>query len=402
FKIKRFDDVLSKTNTVTVGYTLKGVTTFVDNSIKPDSTYIYFISAENEHGRTFSEEIQVTITTHAPAEPSNVSTDTSNCYQVEIRWNDNADNEAKYLVIRKKNGIENDSVVTTVNANVNNYVDNTIMPAVAYSYKIGVANHIDTIYTNWKEAINTSCASAPKQPGNLKAESVFCILDSITRMEFTWIDSSFNETQFELQIQMDGDNWESHHIGRDTTSFVLTLDYDTNYTARLRALNSIDTSSWTTVLDFETSCECNRGTYGNFGELWQVGDTIQAEYFDYCQSGLYGQNITYYEPTPESWAGDNTIRPNDKIDLFRNPTAAGDTIIRIGATGQGEYVEYSIQIKQKDTLFIVSRVANKGDNDVTINYYLDEELVTTLTYAGRTNWKDYHIEFSDFFAPEPG
>lgn len=397
--VKRFTNSRT-TDTVEVATLAPDAQTYVDETVYPDSTYIYFISAENEFGRTFSEEIEVTISTTVPAAATNITTDTSSCYEIAVSWDDNADNENNYILIRKEIGVDDDSVQVLLDANTNAYNDFSVSAGTAYKYQIAGLNHIGTSYSVWKEASNAACIGAPAVPDSLEGIANLCRMT-----DFSWNDTSINETGFELRVGIKDGDWESYYLGRNIESFSAKLDFDTVYKASIRSYNAADTSDWSDTITVNIpECDCQRSTYGNNGEPWEIGDYVQVENFDQCLN-RQGQFITYYESENEK-KGDLSIRPNELIALFVTVTATeGDEIIRSGGVGSGEYYEYTFNVENSGTYEIEFRLASKDLSVMRrIEVYSGEEFVTSLDYESTSdvNWKFYKKFLTDDFELQAG
>ena len=396
FAIRRFDDISNKNDTTTLAYVGQNNTTYADNSIAVNTPYIYFIEAINKFGKTTSDEIEVTVTDYTPAAATHIKTDTSSCYKIALSWTDNADNEGLYLVVRKELG-QPDSTLFTLAANETSFTDSTYQIGKAYQYNIVASNHIGNTMSAWKEAVNSECIAIPVTPDHVVIDPDYCKMTKIS-----WSDKAINEEKTELQFKVDGGEWNSYFVYSPDTTYKIRLLDDTTYSLRIRAVNTANASAWSPVANFETfACDCQRSTYGNGGKPWETGEQIEAEFFDYCTSGQSGQEITYYEPTPDVRAGDLTIRPNEVVDLFYTTVDGQGTWGRTGAVEEGEYWEYSVNISDADSFYIKARVSSIFD-DRLMNIYVDDKLTTTITYQSRPTWKEYHEVVSEVFKIDAG
>lgn len=121
--------------------------------------------------------------------PTNLSSTFENS-SVKLNWNDNSDNETKFIIKRKDGLYSGYSNLVELNANEVQYSDNSIVDGVKYSYIVVAAkNNSESDVSNL--AIYTTLLPAPS---NL---SGFINVDN--KVELTWDDNSNNEMGFIIE-----------------------------------------------------------------------------------------------------------------------------------------------------------------------------------------------------------
>jgi hypothetical protein len=396
FKVLRIESPFDSNDTTQVATVDKDSTSYIDKSVTVNQPYKYIIAAVNDFGVTYSDAKEIIITDYAPAAASDITFDTSSCYQIGIQWKDNADNENSYRLIRKQLNNPEDSVVVSLKSGTESYMDKSIQTGSMYQYNLVAVNHVGKTSSGWIDVPDSECTAAPLTPTNLTASLIMC-----RKATIQWNNQAINADSTELQIKIMNGDWVAHTLYRDKSDYQVILVEDTIYNIRARAINSFKQSQWSEEITLSTeSCDCDRSTYGNDGKLWEVNQIIEAEYFDWCMNGVSGQGITYFEPNPEHLVGDRTIRPDELINLFVT-TVDGVSWIRTGAVEEGEYWEYSVRIEEADSFYVVARVASIFD-DRLINIYVDDNHVTTLSYQSKPSWRDYHEVTSENFWLDQG
>lgn len=86
---------------------------------------------------------------NAPAAPDGLKLTTQSVSQINLTWNDNADNELNYYVQRSLTDVEGDFVtIDTLEMNSTSYSDTGLVENTEYYYRIGAVNLIDTVFSN--------------------------------------------------------------------------------------------------------------------------------------------------------------------------------------------------------------------------------------------------------------
>jgi len=131
--------------------------------LAPDTTYYYVVTAETDAGESnYSEEASATTEggpvepPAPPAAPSDLSATAVSSSQIDLTWQDNANNEKGFKIERGPVQID------TVGANVTSYSDTGLDPLTTYTYRVRAYNDADdSAYSN--EASATT-EPAPEKP----------------------------------------------------------------------------------------------------------------------------------------------------------------------------------------------------------------------------------------------
>lgn len=140
FKIERASDVNFTQNLATfqVG---ANVTTFQDtNGLNTGNTYFYRVRASSSNGDSnASNTVSVGIPS-LPVTPSNSRTTLVTTTRIDFAWNDNANNEDKYEILRRIGSGGTYDLIATLPANSTTYSDAGLTPGTLYNYHIRAVN----------------------------------------------------------------------------------------------------------------------------------------------------------------------------------------------------------------------------------------------------------------------
>jgi hypothetical protein len=138
-----------------------------------------------------------------PVNPSNFR-DSIDVNKIVLRWNDNANNEAAYILVRYT-GSYNPNIHTAFRlpANTNSYADNTVQPGVSYTYRLQAIDVYEDVPARYfftagryveTSAIITPILAAPSdlRGGAIDAHSIL----------FSYTDNSSNEDGFEVHYSV--------------------------------------------------------------------------------------------------------------------------------------------------------------------------------------------------------
>jgi len=137
-----------------------GASEYFDTGLAPDTTYYYVVTAETDAGESnYSEEASATTEggpVEPPAAPSGLSATAVSSSQIDLIWQDNADNEKGFKIERGSVQID------TVGANVTSYSDSGLDPLTTYTYRVRAYNDADdSAYSNEDSA---TTEPAPEKP----------------------------------------------------------------------------------------------------------------------------------------------------------------------------------------------------------------------------------------------
>ncbi len=168
----------------------------------------------------------------------------------------------------------------------------------------------------------TSAAGIPNPPCDFKVE----VLTS-NRVELTWTDNSSDETQFEFNRFLEGDQWRgSGSEGTDATSRILSgLTADTTYLFRIRAKNGNGNSDWVetpSFIDLKANLEITSSAGPN-GSISPNGRTPVAS----------GQDQTYTITADAGYQIEKLLVDGEEVDTTSsytfNSISEGHTISAI-------------------------------------------------------------------------
>lgn len=206
--------------------------TYTDTDLVEGTMYSYKVRSKNSAGASnFSSVASATTFTPPPTAPSDLIATTVSSKRVDLIWSDNSSNENGFKVERSNGG----GYVLIADIKSNKFSDSTLSAVATYTYRVASYNAGgSSTYSN--EASATTLDSAPLSPTNLVATAL-----SSSRIKLSWVDASSNETGFEIERN---DSLVAI-VPTNNTSFIDTaLSASTNYSYRIRSVNSIGYSSY--------------------------------------------------------------------------------------------------------------------------------------------------------------
>jgi hypothetical protein len=132
-----------------------------------------------------------------PAAPTWLRTVTASESQINLQWDDNANNESGFKIERKEGCCGPWTPVATVGANVKTYQSTGLTCATTYAYRVWAYNSAgDSVKTNEASAATSSCSlpSVPSCPSWLRVTTA-----SASQLNLLWIDNSNNESGFKVE-----------------------------------------------------------------------------------------------------------------------------------------------------------------------------------------------------------
>ena len=144
-------DSLTNSEYSQIGYVGANSNGAYDTELSPATTYSYKVTAWNNSGESdFSNE--ATITTPAeqtiPNAPSNLAATVMGCYQIDLNWQDNSDNEDGFKVFRLSGASTTYSEVADLPANSTFYSNLGLYADWVYSYYIQAYNSAGSSTSN--------------------------------------------------------------------------------------------------------------------------------------------------------------------------------------------------------------------------------------------------------------
>jgi len=127
------------------GLIASGITglNYTDTTASNGTTYYFVVSASNGGGESAnSSQVSATPTAPAavPAAPSNLRAVAASRTQINLSWNDNANNETSYLIERSTSSGKGYVQIATVGANVASYSNTGLRANKLYYYRVRASN----------------------------------------------------------------------------------------------------------------------------------------------------------------------------------------------------------------------------------------------------------------------
>jgi subtilisin family serine protease len=235
------------------------IASFNNAGLQPQTTYTYRVRAFNSAGTSgFSNYVATTTAAAPPAAPSNLTSSAVAYNQISLSWSDNSSNESGFQIERCTGAIGNCSsfaLVGQVAPDIAGFIDLGAQPQTTYTYRVRAFNAAGT--SNYSNAVDATTPAAPPMPpaapSNLSSSAI-----SYSQINLSWSDNSNNEDGFHLERCIGAMASCSNFVqigqpGANVISFIDSgLQAQTMYTYRIRAFNSIGTSSYSNHVEAMT------------------------------------------------------------------------------------------------------------------------------------------------------
>lgn len=173
------------------------VTNYQNFGLKPNTTYYYkvqAISGDGASGFTNTASAKTYLAAQPPSAPSKLTAEGVSTAQINLTWQDNANNETGFVIERATTNDGPFSFVGAVGANVTSFESTGLSANTRYHYKVRAINNDGTSdYSNTASGTTLQIPVAPTAPTQLAAVGV-----STTQINLTWQDNSSSETNFEI------------------------------------------------------------------------------------------------------------------------------------------------------------------------------------------------------------
>lgn len=249
FEIFRSTDNSNFTKIADVG---ANTTSYQNTGLNASTRYFYYVGSQRggTPSRTKSNTADATTFTGVPSSPSSLSAVAFGSTQINLNWNDNANNETGFEVERSTDGV-NFGKIADLGANTTSYLNTGLNASTRYWYRVRAKNGGgNSGYSNVADATTQAPpVTIPRLPSGLAATAT-----SSTQINLSWTDNAVDEAGFELERSTDGVTFgKIQDIAANTTTFSNTgLNASTRYYYRIRAVNSAGPSPYSNVADATT------------------------------------------------------------------------------------------------------------------------------------------------------
>lgn len=184
-----------------------------------------------------------------PVAPSNLMLSVISQTQIDLSWQDNANNEIGFKIERSTGDQSNFTQIATVGADVTTYQDKVLSANTVYFYRVRAYNGDgNTVFSS--QATTTTLPNPPLAPSGLTGTAI-----SSSQINLSWQDNATNETEF--QLERSKSNKQNFNqvatIAKNTTTYHdQNLEAATTYYYRIRAVNTGGNSTYSNELPTQT------------------------------------------------------------------------------------------------------------------------------------------------------
>ena len=175
--------------------TQPNTTSYTDNGLQSNTTYLYRIVAEAQVAGQNSEPsdtVRIQTLPNSPTAPSSLNALALSQSEIQLEWRDNSINESGFEVYRRKvnDAASTFALITTLSSNTEFYIDQGLESKTAYAY-ILLATGTEGNSPPTDTATAATLSNAPTSPSDLLVETI-----SGTELAINWVDNSGNELGF--------------------------------------------------------------------------------------------------------------------------------------------------------------------------------------------------------------
>jgi hypothetical protein len=361
----------------TPGYNEWDITTYVQSQFLGNDkviSLVFYSAAVTSGTITFSSkeavsnlpELVVVSSPTIPSAPTALSASLISSNQVDLSWEDNANNESGFI-IERKTASGSFMQIDQLPANQSAYNDANLSSNTIYTYRVYAYNAVgNSPYSNEAPVTTPPAPSVPVPPSNLTATA-----GSSSSINLQWIDNSEDESGFRVEYNTgNGIFSEVATLGPDITAFSHNgLPGSTMYTYRIQAYNVTGSSAYSNEASATTPAATGTSYYidpvlGN--------DTYNGLTPSTAWKTLAKVNVTTFLPGNKIlfkaggvWTG--RLYPKGSgvsgspiiIDMYgsgNKPLIDGNGLI-----GTGVVYLYNQQYWEINNLEITNNAANEGD-----------------------------------------
>jgi RHS repeat-associated protein len=185
----------------------------------------------------------------SPLSPNNLTATAVSETQVDLSWQDNANNETDYTVERAIN-TGAFSQLAVLPKNFTSYTDSSVSAGTTYKYRISARNPVGIAPSNTATVVTPGSTAVPAVPTNLTVTSI-----GITQINLSWTDNSTDELNFVVERSMEnGPFTVLATLNQNVRTYSDTgLEAYTFCSYRVKAVNSVGSSDFSNTVSARTA-----------------------------------------------------------------------------------------------------------------------------------------------------
>ncbi|MDI6792863.1 MAG: fibronectin type III domain-containing protein, partial [bacterium] len=160
--------------------------TYSDSGLEPNTPYFYRVRAYNQVGNSaYSNEAANVTWDIPPSPPTDLKTTVVDSVSVDLKWQDNSDNETGFKIEKKKEG-KIWFLIGDVGEDIKTYSDLNIEPGAVYYYRVMAYNQFgDSSYSNEAQVATPEMGTVIKvaAPTDVQAGDTFEVSVEVTEIE---------------------------------------------------------------------------------------------------------------------------------------------------------------------------------------------------------------------------
>ena len=226
-----------------------GNVNYADNAVQAGHTYVYRVYAVNGSLASAVSNTASVSLPDAAAAPTNLVGTLASGPEVQLNFQDNANNETGFVIERADNGGAF-TQLATLPANTwwwwstVSYTDTTVDAGNTYDYR--VRSLLGSMVSNPSNTVTVVVPHGPAAPSNFTGTASAWI-GPFGRVDLSWTDNSNNETGFVIEVSTSPTFQNATRLTAPANSTTLSQNFlwrGTSYYYRIRAENDYDESAW--------------------------------------------------------------------------------------------------------------------------------------------------------------
>ena len=250
-------------------------------------TFFYYVK-QNAAGQTInrwapedtsvlSEGLRYTVIGRRPIEsPTNLqANEVPNSNNINIVWEDNSNNEAKFKIYRSTNG-SSFPLYDSVTQNITQFTDNNTTQGQKYWYRIQA----------WAQEFHSGYSNIDDAVAGLAAPSNLTLIEQsgMNTVKIQWYDNSIIEAGFQIAKKVDDGTWSYITVGANVTVYEDDVEFLHKYNYKVRAYDDQEHySEWSNEVEFMpgmlAGSECpTMSAFNNSAKVVMSGSNIYIVY----------------------------------------------------------------------------------------------------------------------------